>query len=98
MLMRDVITIVKHLCKQENVKVSDLFCSLIMEDAGIFDYTYDNEQHYKREIDLFKDGLDKDYDILWDMQPTLEEDEEEAMVIQHIRDIIDIILGRGYEN
>lgn len=98
MQIRDVIVCAKQLCKQEHIKVTDLVCALIMEDAGVFDYTYDNEQHYKREIDLFKEGLDKDYDILWDMQPTLEEDEEQAMAIQHIRDVIDIILGRGYEN
>lgn len=49
-------------------------------------------------IDKIKEDLEREYDILWEMQPSLEEDEDKAFAVQHARDIYDVLLGRegGY--
>jgi hypothetical protein len=44
------------------------------------------------EPDKFITMLQDEYDLLWDLQPTLE-DEEHAFAVQHARDIYDALLG-----
>lgn len=45
--------------------------------------------------DLYKikENIREEYDTLWGMQPKIEEDEEKAFAIQHVRDLYDILLG-----
>ena len=40
--------------------------------------------------------LEEDYEVLWDYQPSLEENEELAFAIQHARDIYDTLLDRNF--
>ena len=45
-------------------------------------------------LNQVKKGLEMEYETLWDMQPSLEEDEDKAFAIQHARDIYDVLLSR----
>ena len=43
-------------------------------------------------IERMKEILIDEYKTLWDNQPTLEENEELALTIQHMRDLIEILV------
>lgn len=43
-------------------------------------------------IEKMREVLIEEYKTLWDNQPTLEENEELAMTIQHMRDLIELLV------
>jgi hypothetical protein len=59
-----------------------------MEELGI------DNQFNPNDTDIFTESLEEEYDLLWDLQPSLEEDEDHAFAVQHARDIYDVLLGR----
>jgi hypothetical protein len=82
----------QKMCGQEDISINDIICYYICEELGIeLDHDYDNL--VDKSIENFKDCTREDHDLLWDLQPTIEDDEEHAFAVQHIRDIINIILG-----
>ena len=94
MRIKDMVTNVKNMCKKENIEFEDFLCATIMEQLDLFYSKNSNEEDVMSEIIDFKEATNNDYYVLWDMQPALEEDEETAQAIQHIRDILDVFLGR----
>lgn len=44
------------------------------------------------DLNEIKRNLNNEYNEIWDMQPAIEEDEEKAFLIQHIRDVYDVLL------
>lgn len=77
------------LCREKDIPYTDELIYLIFSEYPVatMDINYGT-------IDKCKQGLKEDYNTLWDLQPTIEEDEENAFAIQHARDIYDVLLGR----
>ena len=74
----------EKLCNQENISLSDLATLIIMKELNLLDY---------HSLETFKQSLEEEHDTIWDLQPTLEEDLEHALAVQHARDIINILRG-----
>lgn len=80
---------VTEICEQNKINFKDflVYCIYSEPIIGILDKN-------NGTIDKCKRDLAEDYEELWDMQPTIEEDENKAFAIQHARDIYDILLDR----
>lgn len=46
------------------------------------------------DLAQIKENITDEYETLWDMQPAIEEDSDKAFAIQHMRDILDVLLNR----
>lgn len=79
----------QHICKQEDINIKDLLIYCIFSEYLIS--TIDEE--YGTIEECIKE-LKEDYDTIWSIQPTIEENEEVAFAIQHARDIYDVLLDR----
>ncbi len=77
------------LCREKDIPYTDELIYIIYSTYPI--YIIDKKYG---TIDECKQELKEDYNTLWDLQPTIEEDEEKAFAIQHARDIYDVLLGR----
>ena len=88
MKLSDIVTNARITCEQNNVEFNDFLKLCIMEELGI------DNQFNPEDTDIFAESLEEEYDLLWDLQPTLEEDEDHAFAVQHARDIYDVLLGR----
>lgn len=73
------------LCEENNIHYTDVLKYIIM-----------SELNYCDDVDCLEKMnrmLAEDYDLLWDLQPALEDDEEHAFALMHARDIYDLLLG-----
>lgn len=77
----------QHICKQEEIDVKKFLVYYIFSEYPIF--TIDED--YGTIEECIKE-LKEDYDTLWSIQPTIEENEEVAFAIQHVRDVYDVLL------
>jgi hypothetical protein len=77
-----------HICKQEDITLSQALRYIIYSEypIGTIDELGGDDKETIQE-------LKEDYNLLWDLQPTIEDDEEHAFAIQHARDIYDILIG-----
>ena len=91
MTISDIVTNARITCEQNNVEFNDFLKLCMMEELGIDNQFNPND---KEDTDIFAESLEEEYDLLWDLQPTLEEDEDHAFAVQHARDIYDVLLGR----
>lgn len=91
MKLSDIVANARITCKQNNVEFNDFLKLCIMEELGIDNQFNPND---KEDTDIFAESLEEEYDLIWDLQPTLEEDEDHAFAVQHARDIYDVLLGR----
>lgn len=88
MTISDIVANARITCEQNNVEFNDFLKLCIMEELGI------DNQFNSEDTDIFAESLEEEYDLLWDLQPTIEEDEDHAFAVQHARDIYDVLLGR----
>jgi hypothetical protein len=90
-ILLSILAQVREKCEYHNVKFSDFLKCCIADEYGFFDYDNINDE---KELEFFTKSLETDYDLIWDLQPAIEDDEEHAFAVQHARDIYDILLGR----
>lgn len=88
MKLSDIVANARITCEQNNVEFNDFLKLCIMEELGI------DNQFNSEDTDIFAESLEEEYNLLWDLQPTIEEDEDHAFAVQHARDIYDVLLGR----
>ena len=89
MKIEDILTNLFVTCEQNNQSIQDVVLLYVMSRLQLIDY--DNTQYDLRE---FKQLLRKEHDLLWDLQPELEDDEDHAFAVQHARDLYNILVGR----
>ena len=89
MKIDDILTNLEITCSQNNVDIQDIVLLYLMERLQIVDY--DNLQY---QLNKFRLDMQEDHDMLWDLQPTIEDDEDHAFAVQHARDIYNILVGR----
>lgn len=84
MKIADIVTNARITCKQNNIEFNDFLRLCIKDELGLD----------LNDLDFFTKSLEEEYELLWDLQPSLEEDEDHAFAVQHARDIYDVLLGR----
>ena len=84
MKLSDIVTNARITCEQNNIEFNDFLRLCIKDELGLD----------LNDLDFFTKSLEEEYELLWDLQPTLEEDEDHAFAVQHARDIYDVLLGR----
>lgn len=90
---QDILTNLEITCKQNNETIENVFVQYLHNKLmGIYD---DDEFNQKSFLD-FKKSFIEEAEILADMQPTIEENEEQAFAIQHILDIYDLLGGESW--
>lgn len=89
MKIEDILTNLFITCEQNNQSIQDVVLLYVMSRLQLIDY--DNTQY---DLQEFKQLLHKEHDLLWDLQPELEDDEDHAFAVQHARDIYNILVGR----
>lgn len=77
------------ICEEKNICWTDELIYMIFSEYPIGDI---NEE--LGDLARIKNGLIDEYEILWDMQAAIEEDSDKAFAIQHMRDILDVLLNR----
>lgn len=79
----------EQMCRDKNICWTDALLYMIYSEypIGVIDPELGS-------LNQVKKGLEMEYETLWDMQPSLEEDEDKAFAIQHARDIYDVLLSR----
>lgn len=88
MKIENIKTNLKIMCEQNNITYEDFLIYCLHEN------TFDCVNNFDKTLSAIKTEMNDEYNLLWDLQPSLEEDEEHAFAIQHARDIIDTLLGR----
>lgn len=89
MKIEDILTNLEITCSQNNISTQDVVLLYIMERLQIVDF--DDLQY---QLNKFRLDLQEEHDLLWDLQPELEDDEDHAFAVQHARDIYNILVGR----
>lgn len=89
MKIEDILTNLFITCEQNNQSIQDVVLLYVMSQLQLIDY--DNIQY---DLHEFRQCLRKEHDLLWDLQPELEDDEDHAFAVQHARDIYNILVGR----
>lgn len=89
MRIDEILTHLEDICEHNNKSVHDVVLLYVMSQLQLIDY--DNIQY---DLHEFRQLLRKEHDLLWDLQPTLEDDEDHAFAVQHARDIYNILVGR----
>lgn len=89
MKIEDILTNLEITCSQNNINIQDVVLLYIMERLQIVDF--DDLQY---QLNKFRLDLQEEHDLLWDLQPELEDDEDHAFAVQHARDIYNILVGR----
>ena len=90
MKIDDILTNLEITCSQNNVNIQDVVLLHIVKQLNLDFYGYTTEQLINR----FRLDLQEEHDLLWDLQPTIEEDEDHAFAVQHARDIYNVLVGR----
>lgn len=89
MKIEDILINLEITCMQNNISTQDV---VLLYLATKLDLLFDYE--LEPQIDKFKQTLKEEHDLLWDLQPTIEEDEEHVFAVQHARDLYNILLRR----
>ena len=76
------------ICEENNICWTDALLYMIYSEYPIAVIDENNG-----DLNKIKDALKQEYYDLWDLQPAIEEDEDKAFLIQHQRDILDVLLG-----
>ena len=76
------------ICEENNEYWTDVILYMLYSEYPIGVIDEELGDLYK-----IKENIREEYNTLWDMQPAIEEDEEKAFAIQHVRDLYDILLG-----
>jgi hypothetical protein len=90
MRIEDILTNLEITCEQNNIDIQDVVLLHIIKQLNLQFYGYTTEQL----INKFRLDLQEEHDLLWDLQPTIEDDEDHAFAVQHARDIYNILVGR----
>lgn len=90
MKIEDILTNLEITCEQNNKNIEDVILLYLMKQLNIYEYFSTTEQ----AIHKFRLDLQEDHDLLWDLQPTIEDDEDHAFAVEHTRDIYNILVGR----
>lgn len=90
MKIEDILTNLEITCSQNNISIQDVVLLYLIGRLNLRDNYYTTEQL----INKFRLDLQEDHDLLWDLQPELEDDEDHAFAVQHARDIYNILVGR----
>ena len=89
MKIEDILTNLEITCSQNNINIQDVVLLCFMERLRIVGY-----DDLQLSLNKFRLDLQEEHDLLWDLQPTLEDDEDHAFAVQHARDIYNILVGR----
>ena len=90
MKIEDILTNLEITCSQNNIDIQDVVLLYLIGRLNLRDNYYTTEQL----INKFRLDLQEEHDLLWDLQPELEDDEDHAFAVQHARDIYNILVGR----
>ena len=90
MKIEDILTNLEITCSQNEIDIQDVVLLHIIKQLNLNFYGYTTEQ----TINKFRLDLQEEHDLLWDLQPELEDDEDHAFAVQHARDIYNILVGR----
>ena len=90
MKIEDILTNLEITCSQNNIDIQDVVLLHIIKQLNLSFYGYTKEQL----ITKFRLDLQEEHDLLWDLQPAIEDDEDHAFAVQHARDIYNILVGR----
>lgn len=90
MKIEDILTNLVITCSQNHVKLQDVVLLYVMDELDLLYYDHEIQP----QINRFKLDLQEEHDLLWDLQPTIEDDEDYAFAVQHARDIYNILVGR----
>jgi uncharacterized protein YaaN involved in tellurite resistance len=93
MKIEDILTNLEDTCSQNDINIQDVVLLYIMGELTFVDWL-EKYQTLQQQVDEFRLSLEEEHDLLWDLQPTIEEDEEHAFAVQHARDIYNILVGR----
>ena len=94
MKIEDILTNLEITCSQNNINTQDVVLAYIMKELGFYEYGTGAGNTMEEQVRHFRLDLQEDHDLLWDLQPELEEDEDHAFAVQHARDIYNILVGR----
>ena len=89
MKLEDILTNLEITCSQNDINIQDVVLLYFMERLRIVGY-----DDLQLSLNKFRLDLQEEHDLLWDLQPTLEEDEDHAFAVQHARDIYNLLIGR----
>lgn len=78
-----------ELCEEKGELFTDVILYILLREYPIAVVDENNG-----DIEEQKKLIAEEYETLWAMQPTLEENAEQALAIQHARDFYDVLLGR----
>lgn len=90
MKIEDILTNLEITCSQNNVDIQDVVLLYLMRQLNIYECYPTIEQ----QLNKFRLDMQEDHDLLWDLQPKLEDDEDHAFAVQHARDIYNVLVGR----
>jgi hypothetical protein len=90
MRIEDILTNLEITCGQNNISTQDVVLLYVMDKLNIIDYGDDLQY----QLNKFRLDLQEEHDLLWDLQPELEDDEDHAFAVQHARDIYNVLVGR----
>ena len=90
MKIEDILTNLGITCAQNNVHIQDVVLLYIADKLDLVYYDHEIQP----QLNKFRLDLQEEHDLLWDLQPALEDDEDHAFAVQHARDIYNILVGR----
>lgn len=93
MKIQDALFNLEITCSQNNFNTQDVVLLYIMDKLDLVDWL-EEYQTLQQQVDKFRISLEEEHDLLWDLQPAIEEDEDHAFAVQHARDIYNILVGR----
>lgn len=93
MKLEDILTNLEITCSQNNISTQDVVLLYLMDELDFCGYGTGYGNTSEDRIKQFKKHLAEEHDLLWDLQPTLEEDEDHAFAVQHARDLYNVLIG-----
>jgi hypothetical protein len=90
MKIEDILTNLEITCEQNNIRTQDVVLLWFADAFGLIDYGLPLEP----QLNKFRLDMQEDHDLLWDLQPEIEEDEDHAFAVQHARDVYNQLLRR----
>lgn len=94
MKIEDVVVNLENTCVQNNVNIQDVVLLYMMDKLDLVDHELVYHKSFQEQVNKFRLDLQEDHDLLWDLQPSIEEDADHAFAVQHARDIYNILVGR----
>ena len=93
MKIQDALFNLEITCSQNNFNTQDVVLLYVMDKLGLVDWL-EEYQTLQQQVNKFRLDMQEEHDTLWDLQPTIEEDEDHAFAVQHARDIYNVLVGR----